>query len=1203
MVTPEDLAEFVKQLRGVDYKIGAQECITAQNLLASLAARGLLPDDKQSLRTFLAPIFCASPAEQDAFERHFNKWLGLKQSSRQTRYDTKELKTEREFVSQRRRLSRRLKLLAWGAAALLSVAGVIVAIRFFLPPDFPPPARVVFGQVVGESNDPLAEAGISLPDSEQPITSDEHGSFAFAYPSGNPQFKIDVTHPGFDGISLDVDSSREGFLYIRLHPAPEQELPPAESVYIPPAQVAVSPLIPPRYFILVLTAVGLLPLLAFGLWLFYRLYRRHAQLRKWRTRHKPEMEQIAVAGAAEQLYQGSNFRRTIQELRRHRPVALQELDVRRTVEATVNNGLWFSPVFDSRKVTPEYLALVDRAGFRDAQARLSDELIAYLQKDGVFINRYNFDTDPRFCREDDPTVPHVPIQVLAGRFPDHHLLIFSDGAGLFNPISGRAQRWLELLLAWPNRTILTPVPRDNWAYREWLLANLDFLVVQTGKPGLDQLAESLSSGTPAKIQAGGRRYSYPELLRERPQRWLEGSRPEVKELNKLCFQLRMYLGGDGYYLLCACAVYPALSWDLTVYLGYRLIEAERLEERLLALLRLPWFRFEVMPDWLRSRLISDLRVQQEQGVRHALEDLLISYLEHPRRGFRLEVAPRPKEARVPWWKAALRYVRRTARRRKTRRLLRDFIKYDLETPLHDFVFLEFISGARPQKLAVRLPKIVVERLRHSLRHLLYPKGQRVFGLRPANALVTAAVFCLFGSAFVASNQAVDLDIGRFIYTLSPIPLRVPEPAVGFTISPNVGKRGQTVPLVISVNDCQKSSLRGSTLEAPSGSLSFKNVIATDCQLKADLVIDQQAKLGENSIAVRQSDNATASLPFTVTDASCPTVSIGGPGVVSGQAPLVYNATISGAPGGQSFTYEWSVSAGTIENGQGTPSITVTPPAQPPRMLVATVNVNGLNATCAHTASMNTIFLVEPPPSCAPPFNAIAVRHPIDEQCPAEGSAQSPAQKLQNRMKNNFCASGASVPVDFSVFDDLQRAVEDAGVPFGRTNNLPSDRSVLVNLLNVGGRTLGEGSLVTLVGYVANAKHSDSAPLGFGGESVNCNNPALDWNDIHVDLVSSPDAGLCQSVTAEIIPHARPLAWDRFDVNPKIAPLVNGLPLKGARVRITGQLFFDASHTPCGGDTVSSRRRSVWEIHPVYAIDVFDTASDRWMSLEAWAQNK
>ena len=46
------------------------------------------------------------------------------------------------------------------------------------------------------------------------------------------------------------------------------------------------------------------------------------------------------------------------------------------------------------------------------------------------------------------------------------------------------------------------------------------------------------------------------------------------------------------------------------------------------------------------------------------------------------------------------------------------------------------------------------------------------------------------------------------------------------------------------------------------------------------------------------------------------------------------------------------------------------------------------------------------------------------------------------------------------------------------------------------------------------------------------------------------------------------------------------PLGSNPVRIRGPLFFDASHVPCAPDKEANPARLwLWEIHPVYAIDV------------------
>src|SRR5262249_62280941 len=64
----------------------------------------------------------------------------------------------------------------------------------------------------------------------------------------------------------------------------------------------------------------------------------------------------------------------------------------------------------------------------------------------------------------------------------------------------------------------------------------------------------------------------------------------------------------------------------------------------------------------------------------------------------------------------------------------------------------------------------------------------------------------------------------------------------------------------------------------------------------------------------------------------------------------------------------------------------------------------------------------------------------------------------------------------------------------------------------------------------------------------------------------------------MIPHLRP---DIFDPKFLIPIAKRKIP-----VRISGQLFFDASHRPCGSTPPdSSVRGSLWEIHPIYALDV------------------
>ncbi len=294
-------------------------------------------------------------------------------------------------------------------------------------------------------------------------------------------------------------------------------------------------------------------------------------------------------------------------------------------------------------------------------------------------------------------------------------------------------------------------------------------------------------------------------------------------------------------------------------------------------------------------------------------------------------------------------------------------------------------------------------------------------------------------------------------------------------------------------------------------------------------------------------------------------------------------------------------------------------------------VNHCNDPAPSSAAANNCNLNVNQPfavNCNLPFSGGESRE-IDQHCPNQGCTKSPSDITQNLVKNNLCATGAAIEINFESIDRLQsdvdqmvakhqisygqRAQPKKGKPKGPTGGppQPNDRPKIGSgkLLTVdkNGHSvkLGEGDIVTLDAFVLDAKHDDTFPFGFGGETVNCKNSLMEWNDIHIALGRTANMKECDSVTAEIIPHFRPSVWERFDSNScTVGHVKNPLPVEGIRVRITGQLFFDGSHLPnsCsnphpGGNPL---RRAVWEIHPVYKIEVFDVSSTSFISLEDWA---
>ncbi|MBI3555841.1 MAG: hypothetical protein HY074_06235 [Deltaproteobacteria bacterium] len=198
------------------------------------------------------------------------------------------------------------------------------------------------------------------------------------------------------------------------------------------------------------------------------------------------------------------------------------------------------------------------------------------------------------------------------------------------------------------------------------------------------------------------------------------------------------------------------------------------------------------------------------------------------------------------------------------------------------------------------------------------------------------------------------------------------------------------------------------------------------------------------------------------------------------------------------------------------------------------------------------------PACPLPFSDIALSHPIDNQCDRAGSVSDPGASLQDLVKNNFCASGPTAPIVLAHLQKLQSlAVQKRLVP--ANNKLPSERGSLENILD---GSLGEGKVVSLSGYVTNVGYGNSDT----GETAHCNLAGNENNVVQLKIAekSEADRDSHEAALAEISPHFRPAGWE--------AGALKSLQSKKLPMRVTGQLFFDASQT-------------LWKIRPVYAIEV------------------
>jgi hypothetical protein len=234
--------------------------------------------------------------------------------------------------------------------------------------------------------------------------------------------------------------------------------------------------------------------------------------------------------------------------------------------------------------------------------------------------------------------------------------------------------------------------------------------------------------------------------------------------------------------------------------------------------------------------------------------------------------------------------------------------------------------------------------------------------------------------------------------------------------------------------------------------------------------------------------------------------------------------------------------------------------------------------------------------CPNPHYPTMVSTAIDD-APCGISGSGGKETFQNDAKNNFCAPDPPTPTTIAELIALQQKAQGENIPFGQAgpqtkhplsaeSGPDQDRAAV--------EALGEGQQIVLQGFVNIARQE-------GGESVNCgknvpNKP--EFHDIHISIVQNQTDTECDGVVVEMTPHHRPAAWT--------ATLLNQVAGKKLLVQVTGQRFFDSSHSPCqkGGVHVNGDplRASLWEIHPIYKFEVCPSgncASGGWIPLEFW----
>jgi formylglycine-generating enzyme required for sulfatase activity len=669
--------ELLEHLRRRGFTLGVDHYLRLHVLLEKIDGR-CTPQD---LKTLLCPIFAADEAQQEQFYRSFDEYYSLFEPAPTRRAE--EIRAAQAGEQQRSHppsLAGRKWLYVLSASLLVALI-FVVALRLLRTPAVPS------NNVNLNSNVADLSSGSKLSDT---------GNTAPAQANGGGQ----ATPAPVESHRMFYDDYRNA---------------------------------------LRVTAV-FVPLVCFLCYEWYRFQRRKLFLQRQRGKKPPFTWPLRIESSGVKPYGSARFYTAARFMRRRQPDELYQLDIGSTIAATVESLGYVSFRYKRASRPPEYLMLIDRASFRDHQAQLFNELAKSLEHEGVFVERYFYDGDPRVCCvEAGGRCLHLA--ELHHRFSGHRLLIFGDGEQLMDSVTGRLASWTSAFQHWRERVVMTPAPTAEWGMREAMLG-ASFVVLPATSEGLlvlvDRFESLVATTAPRRAQDG-----------EAACLTVEADGEAMIE------ELRRYLGEELFQWLAACAVYPEMQWDLTLYLGQLPCMGENLvkEENLLRLVRLPWFRTGSMPDELRWHLIQELDGEKERAIRSAIIGLL-------------EKNPPPKESfaddAYQLNLVAQRWLRGPGKE-KRRELSRALEEIPQGNVIRDYTLVRFLESAPSTPLNLILPQ--------RLRKLFYRHGVPSFGLRTAVRLlitlsVITAIWIVMGPSS-SESETLLRAVGREAESIFP----------------------------------------------------------------------------------------------------------------------------------------------------------------------------------------------------------------------------------------------------------------------------------------------------------------------------------------------------------------------------------------------------------------------------------------------------
>ena len=343
-------------------------------------------------------------------------------------------------------------------------------------------------------------------------------------------------------------------------------------------------------------------LLIFGATFWYRTQQEKLIL-NYRPNDKPPYLWTLNIPNVKGLSFNESFYKTIADLRARGNTDVQQIDMARTVNATVKNAGHIILQYRAQTRPNEYLLLIDMHTPQNHRAQLFNLLYHTFDESEVLMERFYYDGDLRLFWN-EKFRRGISLNALQSAYPEHRLIILGAATSLLSPMNGKFLRWANVFDAWRTRALLTPRPVNDWDAREAQLAT-KFRLLPSSLQGIGDLVENLETVEPKD-------YRLWKKFRDRHADPLQipDDLPNDALLVLLESGFVNYNNGkrDDKMLqwIAACAVSPILHWDWTLHIAHIIDKGTKSLlslENLFQINRLPWFISGKMPESVRITLL------------------------------------------------------------------------------------------------------------------------------------------------------------------------------------------------------------------------------------------------------------------------------------------------------------------------------------------------------------------------------------------------------------------------------------------------------------------------------------------------------------------------------------------------------------------------------------------------------------------------